>query len=106
MSETFGSWDFGLNAEQEERAARLHAESIIIDTLFQGPCGYRSFNAEMTQQLEDEYAKHGNPMRGLMSAVKMPVRMAVEGKFPEFEHCWKSSGLTAGNRQTGGNNVA
>jgi hypothetical protein len=29
----FGTYEFGLNAEQEERAARLHAESIIIDTL-------------------------------------------------------------------------
>jgi membrane dipeptidase len=35
----FGDYDFGLTDEQEERAARLHHESIIIDTLFQGPCG-------------------------------------------------------------------
>lgn len=105
MSETFGNWDFGLNAEQEERAAKLHAESIIIDTLFQGPCGYRSFDAEMQQQLETEYARHGDPKKGLFSAVDMPVRMAVEGRFPEFERCWKDSGITAGNRQTGGDSV-
>lgn len=43
QTETFGAYDFGLSEEQEARARRLHAESIIIDTLFQGPCGYRSF---------------------------------------------------------------
>src|SRR5688572_20914787 len=43
----FGDYDFGLTQEQEERAKRMHAESIIIDTLFQGPCGYRSFTDEM-----------------------------------------------------------
>lgn len=106
MSEVFGNWDFGLNAEQEERAARLHAESIIIDTLFQGPCGYRSFNEEMTAQLQAEYARHGNPMKGLYSAMKLPIRLAVDGVFPEFEACWKASGITAGNRQTGGLSVA
>jgi membrane dipeptidase len=104
-NETFGIYDFGLTAEQEERALRLHSEAIIIDTLFQGPCGYRSFTPEMEEQLQKEYEQHRNPMKGLWSAVRMPVRMAVEGKFPDFEACWLGSGITAGNRQTGGNTI-
>ncbi|MCC6945242.1 MAG: membrane dipeptidase [Thermomicrobiales bacterium] len=105
MSERFGDWDFGLNTEQEERAARLHAESIIIDTLFQGPCGRRSFDDEMIRQLQDEYARHGDSKHSVMSCLKMPVRMAVDGDFPEFERCWKASGITAGNRQIDGDHV-
>jgi hypothetical protein len=41
----FGVFDFGLRPEQEERARRLHAESIVIDLLFQGPCGYRTYES-------------------------------------------------------------
>jgi membrane dipeptidase len=104
--ETFGTYDFGLTEEQEERALRLHAESIIIDTLFQGPCGYRSFTPPMEEEILRDFEQHRNPMKGLWTAVRMPVRMAVEGEFPEFEACWKASGITAGNRQTGGNSVA
>lgn len=101
--EQFGTYDFGLSDEQEERARRLHQESIIIDTLFQGPCGYRSFTDEMLNQLKEEYKKHQNPEKGLWRAVEMPVRRAIAGDFPEFEACWRGSGITAGNRQVGGN---
>jgi membrane dipeptidase len=103
MPEEFGTYDFGLSAEQEERARRLHAESIIIDTLFQGPCGYRSFSDEMVEQLKSEYDTHRNAMKGLWTAVEMPIRAALRGDFPDFKACWDASGITAGNRQTGGN---
>lgn len=103
--ETFGNYDFGLTAEHEERAARLHGESIIIDTLFQGPCGYRSFTDEMLNQLKADFEQHQNAQKGLWDAVRMPVRAAVKGEFPDFEKCWRESGITAGNRQTGGNSL-
>ena len=104
-TEVFGTYDFDLVEAQEARARRLHEESIIIDTLFQGPCGYRSFTDAMVGQLEGEYERHRNAQRGLMSALKMPVRAAVRGESDEFERCWRASGLTAGNRQTGGSTV-
>ncbi len=103
--ERFGNYDFGLTPEQEERAARLHRESIIIDTLFQGPCGYRSFTEEMEAELRADYEKHKDPARGLWDAVLMPIRRAIDGEFPDFERCWRDSGITAGNRQVGGGNV-
>ncbi len=98
----FADFDFGLTDEQEERATRLHAESIIIDTLFQGPCGYRSFTDEMVEQLKSEFEEHRQVDKGLWSAVQMPIRGAIKGEFPDFYTCWHDSGLTAGNRQTGG----
>jgi membrane dipeptidase len=104
-TDTFGTWDFGLTPDQEERAARLHRESIIIDTLFQGPCGARSFTNEMVDQLKQDYEKHRNPMKALWQAVEMPIRGAIRGEFPAFQECWDASGITAGNRQTGGNST-
>lgn len=101
----FGTWDFGLTAEREERAARLHRESIIIDTLFQGPCGHRAFTEEMVDRLKADYEKHRSPMKALWQAVEMPIRGAIRGEFDEFRACWDASGITAGNRQTGGNST-
>lgn len=42
-AEEFGIYDFGLSSEDEARAQRLHRESVVIDMLFQGPCGYRTY---------------------------------------------------------------
>src|SRR5439155_18050896 len=80
-------------------------ESIVIDTLYQGPCGYRSFTPEMQAEIQQDFEGHRNAMKGLWKAVRMPVRMAVEDNFAEFETVWKASGITAGNRQTGGNTL-
>ena len=103
MREQFGNHDFGLTEEQEDHAARLHRGSIIIDTLFQGPCGYRSFDGAMLQQLQDDHTTHNNPMLSLWQAVEMPIRRAIAGHFPDFHECWSDSGITGGNRQVGGN---
>lgn len=98
----FGTFDFGLTPEQEEHASQLHHESLIIDTLFQGPCGPHSFTEEMVDNLKAEFEQHRDAPRGLWSAVEMPVRMAIRGEFPEFKQTWDDSGITAGNRQVGG----
>ncbi len=59
----------------------------------------------MVAQLQQEYEAHRDPQRGLWSAVNMIVRGAVEGTCPEFEACWRASGITAGNRQAGMTNL-
>ena len=99
---SFGTYDFGLSAEQEEHALKLHQESIIIDTLFQGPCSHHNFTDEMVEQLKEEFEQHRDPSKGLWSAVLMPIRGAIKGEFPEFKDVWTASGITAGNRQVGG----
>jgi membrane dipeptidase len=65
-AEQFGPYDFGLDADGERRAAALHAERVIIDMLFQGPCGYRSFPLEMLEELEREWER----TRDLRTAVQ------------------------------------
>jgi membrane dipeptidase len=99
VEQAFGTYDFGLSAEQEERAARLHRESIVCDMLFQGPCGYRCFTPEMEAELAADFETHHNDLKYVFAAMAMPFRRALAGEFPEFQSCWEASGVTAGNRQ-------
>lgn len=92
-TERFGVYDFGLTAEEDERAARLHAESVIIDMLFQGPCGYRSLADVPVPQ------PTANLELAWREAAETPVREAIAGDRSDFEAVWLGSGLTAGNRQ-------
>ena len=63
-AEVFGKYDFGLSQEEEERAARIHEESIIIDMLFQGPCGDRHGLADADAEIhsEGDYGQSGGRM--------------------------------------------
>jgi membrane dipeptidase len=97
--ETFGVYDFGLSVEAEARAARLHEESIVVDMLFQGPCGYRSFTESLLADIEK--AAGYTPLERYTAGVFAPVRAALSGEFDEFRLCWERSGITAGNRQIG-----
>lgn len=92
-------YDYSLTPAQEERALRLHRESIIIDMLFQGPVGAAAYTVEMVRQLQDEYEKHRNAWRAMLTAMAMPPRMAARGEFPMFREWWEISGITCGNRQ-------
>jgi len=96
--EAFGTYDFGLTPDQEARARRLHAQSVIIDMLFLGPCGYRSFTPEMERQLDEEWERDHNPAEVLRSAKLMPITRALRGEFPALKECWDASGITGGER--------
>jgi membrane dipeptidase len=99
VEEQFGIYDFGLTAEQEQRAGRLHTESIVCDMLFQGPCGYRSFTPDIEEGLRQEFASHGNHQQYAVSAWLRNIQSALRGECPDFELCWRTSGITAANRQ-------
>jgi membrane dipeptidase len=101
IDQAFGTYDFGLSAEEEDRAARLHRESIVIDMLFQGPCGYRCFTPEMEAELAADFETHRNDLKYVYAALAMPFRRALAGEFPDFQECWEALGITAGNRQVG-----
>ncbi len=94
-----GTFDFGLTAAQEERAARLMAESVVIDLLFQGPVGYRSFTPAMEAEVEAFWTRTHDLGGTLTFARALPVRKALVGESPDFQTCWEGSGITAGNRQ-------
>src|SRR5581483_6638494 len=92
-TEQFGVYDFGLSSEEEQRARRLHSESIVIDMLFQGPCGYRTYaDLELPERTGDKTAD-------MLAVSDLPVRKALAGECDDFERVWRASGLTAANRQ-------
>jgi len=99
-NDTFGTYDFGLTADQEERAARLHAQSIVIDMLFQGPVGYRAYAGEVLAAVEAKRAA-GSPGEAYAAAASAPIRAGMAGTFKEFQETWEASGITGGNRQAG-----
>ncbi len=93
----FGRYYFGLSEAQEARAARLHAESIVMDMLWWGPVTYRSFTPAMEEQLKDLYARHQSPGQAVWDSFYLAGRLAVAGQFPEYEEAWRASGLTGGH---------
>lgn len=99
-SSFFGNFDFGLTEPEEARARRLHDEAIIVDTLFQGPCGYRSFSEEMVSGLKEEYARHRNAQKSVLDAWALHCRLMLSGESSELRTVWEASGVTGASRQT------
>ncbi|MDA4847857.1 dipeptidase [Hoeflea poritis] len=100
QGERFGIFDFGLSHVEEERAGRLHAEAVIVDTLCQGPCGRRSFTPAMIARLQGEYEQHRNAQRAVLDTWSLPNRLALADSFPDLRRVWEASGLTGASRQT------
>jgi membrane dipeptidase len=98
-TERFGAFDFGLDEQQEERARRLHAESIIIDALFQGPVGHRVYDDEMNAALRAKFASHRDLTRAFRDSLEAPIRLAIAGRLDAVKEHWDESGITCGNRQ-------
>ncbi|HZV72274.1 MAG TPA: membrane dipeptidase [Conexibacter sp.] len=97
--EVFGAFPFGLSAEQEERARRLHADSLIVDVISEGPCGYRAFTPEMVAELQ-ERARHAPDLTSVVvDALRLPVRMARKGELPQYREWWEASGVTGASRE-------
>ena len=90
----YGVYDYGLSAEAEKRAARLHEESTIIDVIWWGPVAYRSYTPEMNAALR---AMGDGDLAALMGySERLPRRLAAAGKLPEYRRLWDASGVTAG----------
>jgi membrane dipeptidase len=93
----FGDYDYGLPADAEARAARLHQQSTIIDVIWWGPTTYRSFTPEMDARLR---ALDDCDLAALMSySERLPGRLAVSGEFPAFRSAWDACGVTAGQAE-------
>ena len=93
----YGAFDFGLSPEQEDRAARLHRECLIIDCLFQGPLGYQSLSGAVEERYEALWADAG-PATARYAAFLLGYELALE--LPEqavrWREIWLGSGITGG----------
>lgn len=93
-------FDFQLTSADEARAQRLHADSIVIDLLFQGPLSPIAIGEPISrrvQELCEPYKDDAMTYSGLSG--KLIARMASNGEIPAFREEWYASGITAGNRQ-------
>lgn len=81
-----------IEADAEERALRLHRESLVVDSLGQISPGIRS---EQTEQLIEELIERGLPLSGIADQVsrKTFARLA-DGQLPEFWEAWGQCGVT------------
>ena len=95
----FATFDFGLDEAQEQRAASLHSEAVIVDALFQGPVGYRVFDERMNKELRSRFESHRDVLRGLTDGLAAPIREAIAGRLDAVKQHWDESGITCGNRQ-------
>lgn len=92
-------FDFGLNGQQEDRAARLHRENLIIDLLYQGPLGPDTFSDRLQEVVLEKMTHVKEDVSGLFELTLAPARLAVAGELEEFHSHWIASGVTGGNRE-------
>jgi membrane dipeptidase len=93
----FGSYEYGLSQAAEDRAARLHEESTIVDAIWWGPAGYSSFTPRMDKVLRAAYDDHRDVSRLISHAQGLPGRLAASGEFDDYRELWDSAGVTAGH---------
>lgn len=95
---TPGQFDFGLNAEQEARAARLHHESIVFDMLSQHAGGniFSHYPNVLQADFQARIAAAGSRSEALMEAIYWPFEMSKLGKSNLLCEWLQSAGLTCG----------
>ena len=52
----YGTFDFGLTSEQEDRARRLHRDSLVVDLAFQGPISPDAWTDVLHKELDEAMA--------------------------------------------------
>ncbi len=92
-------YGFGLDPGRAQHAAQLHEESIIVDMLFQGPCGGpAAFTPAMEREVEDYFERKRDLLGAIALARVLPARLAVAGSYPAYREWWEASGVTVGNQ--------
>ena len=84
----FGNYDFGLDEVTEQRALRLHQESIVIDMVQQGIGGYRVFDEPHLKDLQ-RTNKNYMSLDAIYSEDILDRKNVMHGR-------WKDSGITVG----------
>jgi membrane dipeptidase len=95
----FGDFAFGLTREQEERAAHLHASSIIVDMVADNAGGYSIFDAVPIKAAlaRLDTAGHGGfDLAGQLGAL-LPYQEDLAGRAALMQDRWDASGITCGS---------
>ena len=99
QSAFYKPFDYGLSQEQETRASALHAESVIVDMLWQGPITTLNFPEPLAEALNQQAAAGKSASEIVLGAMMTPAILSAKGQCPEYKEAWLASGVTGGNRQ-------
>jgi membrane dipeptidase len=91
-------FDFHLTAEDEERAMRLHSDSIVVDLVSQYAGGniFSHYPTELRAAFRDAISAAGGGFNGLVAATYWPFEMSRLGKSDLLRDWLTGSGLTCG----------
>src|SRR5258708_3987947 len=96
-----GQFDFGLSASHEDRARRLHRESIVIDLLSQHAGG--NICGHYPEELQSDFRarvsaamRAGTALEALAEAIYWPYEMSKLGRSDLIREWLQASGLTCG----------
>lgn len=88
---------FKLSQEEEERARRLHKESIVIDTCAAAPYWPTVWSQNMLNQLDDLIKKDASTPRIFDETIRMATKEIIDGELvEEYKEWWDTSGLDVG----------
>lgn len=90
-----GAFDFGLTPQEEARARSLHAQSIVVDMLFQYPGGAAIFDELPDGALDQALQGKLTAWERLQTAMNLPFDLAAAGKSDLVHDWWRQSGLSA-----------
>ncbi len=93
----FADYDYQLSAAEEERARRLHDDSVIVDAIWWGPITYLSFTEVMGAELRRFYSEKPDVNSLIDYARRLPGRLAAAGRLPDYRTVWDETGITAGH---------
>jgi membrane dipeptidase len=93
-----GVFEFQLSAAEEERAVRLHSESIVVDLLSQHAGGniFAHYPQELRAEFEAAMAQKDAELDTLTEATFWPYEMSRLGKSDLIADWLKASGLSCG----------
>jgi membrane dipeptidase len=89
------AFDFGLAEAQEVRARRLHADSLVVDMLFQYPGGAAIYDELPTGALEQALKGKTALWERYQAANNLPFDLAIAGRSDVVHDYWRRSGLSA-----------
>lgn len=92
-----GQFAFGLNEAQEQRAQRLHFESVIFDTLSQHAGGniFANYPPNLQGEFQAATAKLTG-IHGLMEVIYWPYEVSLRGQSDLIYEWYRQGGLTCG----------
>src|SRR5581483_4456484 len=93
-----GRFDFGLSAEDEARAERLHRESIIVDYVAQGPGGriFDHYPPELRSEIQERIDAQEDVWAKLAVAESSLYELWERGTSSLVKEWMEQSGLTCG----------